>query len=345
MRPFTLEAFSISRKTLAGALNKAKDSTQVFGWYPVEEKDNGLNDEATAWQTFYDWLPLTEDQVFAAPQIALNPLFACYDEDLGLRLNEQGDTESGSLEKQAKTQRFGYHRETYEEHIRKVWQCYQHRFADKHRLDHVSQRLEKALGLPPGSVALLIKLVIACHDAAKLTDGWQKPINAYQRDVGMRPAQFGEFLAHSDYDPNKPDHAEANKRHKRPGHAVEGAIITVNTAVSSLFPTLTPASRNQLKKAYIAAISTHHSPRAVNCSAQLLASGATQEIARVVGIISGHVLNADAMQKLRQQTLEETIEKLLPNPLNPTEQTTYLLYLILVRALRIADQHSFEETL
>jgi CRISPR-associated endonuclease/helicase Cas3 len=344
-RPFTREAFSISRKTLAGALRKAKDSLQVFGWYPQEEKDNGLNDEATAWQTFYDWLPLTEEQIFKAPQIALNPLFAFYDEHLGLRLNEPGNWESKRISHQAQTERFGYHRETYEEHIRKVWLCYQHRFADKHRLDHVSRRLEETLSLPFGSVDLLIRLVIACHDAAKLTNDWQKQINAYQKDIGKKEAQQGEFLAHSDYDPNDPAHNEANKRYKRPCHAVEGAIITFDAVFASVLTDLPNTTRKLLAKAFINAIATHHSPRAIKCSAQTLAAGATHEITRVVQLITGHSFNASAIQKLRQETPEETIERLCPNPLNSAEESTYLLYLTLVRALRIADQHSFEEAL
>ena len=345
LRPFTQEAFSVSRKTLKGALSKAEDRSEIFGWYPEEEKDNGLNDEATAWQTFYTWHPLDEDHVFSAPQIALNPLFACYDEEYGLRLHVEGNWESQPLERQATTQRFGYHRETYEEHILKVWQCYQHRFADKQRFNYVSERLENVLELPSGSIALLIQLVIACHDAAKLTDGWQKAINAYQREVGMFPAQPGEFLAHSDYDPDKPEHDKANKRHKRPSHAVEGAVVTFEAVFASVFLSLPVATRRQLAKAFVAAISTHHSPRSKQCTEQNLASGAKQEIARVVQIISGHILDVDAMQKLREQTPAETIEVYFPNPLDSAQETTYLLYLVLVRALRIADQHSFEEVL
>jgi len=346
IRPFTHDAFSISPHTLMGALKKADSGSEPFGWYPEEGIDNGLEDEATAWQTTYTWRPLNvQDDICKAQQIALNPAYAKYDELLGLQLNMKGGWESPALNRQAATERYTYSRETYEQHIRKVWQCYEHRFADKHRLAYVSKRHEDALNIPAGTVALLIQLVIACHDAAKLTKGWQDQINAYQREIGMSVADRDEFLAHSDFEPDNADHNKANKKYKRPHHAVEGAIITVGAVFDSAFIDLPTTTRSQLAKAFFAAISRHHSPRSTQCTEQMLAPGARKEIGALVQRISGHNLGTKAMQKLLEQTLSESIERYIPNPLNFAEQTTYLLYLTLVRALRISDQHSFEEVL
>jgi len=341
--PYRREAFSLPIGVLLGAFKEARENqpSRIFAWFPDERQPDDLYD-----QTTYEWKPVNSDEdILKAGWVALNPAFAAYDERLGLFLNEPGSWESPALPKPLTVERSGYVRETYEEHIKNVWNAYQRHFAAKERLRFVGQRLEKSLGLPAGEFDTLTWFVIALHDAAKLTEGWQKAANEYQRAVGCLPAQSGEFLAHTDYDPANTEQQKANKRFKRPPHACEGAYAT-GEAICAYLASILPADYEQTTrdtvKAYLATISTHHASSASKIQKQQrLMQGAVQEIKRVTEAVAGMTLPSDFEKKvLVDIPAEDRLDELFPKP---QDGECYLLYLLLIRSLRIADQHSFEK--
>lgn len=343
-QPFTLEAFSLSSKILLGAYSKTQESTKVFAWWPKERATDELDDEKYK-KTIYDWEPVNcETELTRAMQIAINPAFANYDSDLGLQLLKEGNYTSAKIVKKYQTESFGYTRETYEEHIHLVWLSYKSRFEKWKRLDFVSRRLEHSLGLPVGTIEKLIKFVIACHDAAKLTKNWQCEVNKYQIAIGGNPARHNEFLAHTDHDPKNSVHIEEEKKCKRPPHAAESAILTCRAVTSYLSAELPTEILKKIMGAYIIAISTHHSPGNRQCSAQKLMPGASEEIYRVIQAVSGLSLPAEFTNDLLteiQETKGTELSKHYPRP--QSDGDYYLLAMILTRALRISDQHSFEE--
>lgn len=337
--PFAYEGFSLPYSVVIGAWRKAKESGkgEIFAWYPKERPQDDLYDSTT-----YEWLPVnSEREMRLAPRIALNPAFAAYDELLGLRLNTAGKWQSPLLPRRPKTERTFYVRETYEEHIRKVWYAYIRYFSTKSRLAFAGSRLERALGMQEGSFDRLLRMVIAFHDTAKMTESWQEAVNGYQAAVGGKPAGLGDFLAHTDYDPANAEQKALEQRFKRPPHALEGGVATC-AAVASYFAALSPQSQDGVVRAYLAAIGTHHSLTASAIKEkQRLMAGAAQEAVRV----AREVVGLSLPEKFGNEIVTDIPkwEKLNEKFPQPQDREMFLLYLLLVRALRLSDQHSFEE--
>jgi CRISPR-associated endonuclease/helicase Cas3 len=356
--PYTLEAFSLSSKVLMGFIGKAlktthekdapdeddedwergvefPDATDV-AWWPEDKA--GVTDDLYD-HPVYEWHPVEKSKdVLKASQLALNPAFASYDSDYGLRLGSAGQWQSPPIVKQSKGETFGFSRTSYEQHITNVWLSYQRCFARPQRLGFAARRLENSLGLQRGDVEMLIAFAIVLHDTAKLTVNWQSELNSYQRAVGATPAALGEWLSHSDYDPSNDKHTEANRKHKRPPHAVEGALAN-SAVVAAHLQHLLPARRDQLLKVFIAAVATHHSSSADQSRDQILTDQACQEVVRVASFILGRPLETQDRLLLRQIPKRDRIaQQLFPKP----QDDVYPLYMLLVRVLRLSDQHSFE---
>jgi CRISPR-associated endonuclease/helicase Cas3 len=337
--PFSYEAFSLPISVLMGKFKQASEAApeQIFAWFARERPADDLYNRTT-----YEWQPVNKgEEMLFAPRIALNPAFASYNIHLGLQMNVAGRWKSPLLPQRPATDRPFYVRETYEEHISKVWRACKHHFLDKHRLSHAGRRLEQVLGLPRGTVDLLLRLVIAFHDIAKLTKGWQEAVYKYQIAIGHEPAGIDEFLAHTDYDPLNEFQKNQEKRYPRPPHALEGAISTSDT-VAALFCSLSTPLRDMIVKAYLAAVATHHSPTTSDIrEEQVLMSGAVQEAGRIAREVVGVALTEDLVNRIKNNIprCKRLNEKF---PL-PQDGEAFLLYLLLVRTLRLSDQHSFEE--
>jgi CRISPR-associated endonuclease/helicase Cas3 len=340
--PFSYEAFSLPISVLMGKFRAVKEVApdQIFAWF-VSAKERSADDLYD--RTTFEWHPVNaEEDMLRTPRIALNTAFASYDDSFGLRLNVKGNWRSPIVPQRPAVERTVYVRETYEEHIRKVWSAFERHFLVKNRLSYASWRLEKALGLPCGTIDLLLRMVIAFHDTAKMTEKWQDVVNKYQLAVGCEPAKRGEFLAHTDYNPSNDFHRSKESSCQRPPHALESAVAT-GRCVASYFNSIKSSLGEKVVKAFLAAVATHHSPTATTIRReQTLKQGAAQEAVRIAREVVGITLPEEATDTINNKIPEFTnFAQYFPHPQDREE---FLLYLLLVRALRLSDQHSFEES-
>jgi len=278
-----------------------------FEWKPVK----GIND-------------LTEHVVFA-----VHPQVVAYDSDLGFRFQEHGHASTSPEVRLSPRERvgFSYRQEAYVEHIRRVLAALD-RIYDR-EVAWPASRLEARLGLDSGALDRALRFTIACHDAGKLTSAWQRWAHEYQAGIG-RPVTDEVLLAHTDYDSADPNQIEVQKRLrvKKPPHAAEGVAIVLRLAEGLL-----PDKRVGL--AALSAIARHHSPATESVQDKLnLHPRARETLAQALTCAGLPLGPADIPQPVSLQQLHF---------LAKAEQVdTFLVYLFLVRALRLADQASME---
>jgi hypothetical protein len=141
------------------------------------------------------------------------------------------------------------------------------------------------------------------------------------------------MAAHTDYDPNDKGQREAQKKIqlKRPNHAGESGIAAAN-----LFDELCGKS-DALYKAAMTAVFRHHTPTASSYESYKLhpaAHSAIQVALEVVACPSSWIDHIE-MQMAAGEPLGDVLIEFDNRHLSET-----LLYFLLVRVLRLADQRS-----
>ena len=183
--------------------------------------------------------PVAPGEKLPPGRYVVDPSEAAYDDDLGLRLGEPGDDSFPKPAEVPMWTRYNYEEESYQDHIRRVFERDEIRPAALEAIRRLSS--QAVLPDPVRDPERLIDLVIWAHDVAKLTDGWQAA-------HGNRDLQGvdGKPLAHG------------GRESKPPPHAAEGAW-TVYTLIGRL---LQDAGETQETWACaLWAIRTHHGPR------------------------------------------------------------------------------------
>ena len=338
-QPWDLEGLSIRPSTIVKQWKAADDKSNFCDeddsrWFVKKpqliptDKDNAERHLPPKW----DWFPVISDkEIFNAPLLALNPHFVSYSSDLGLQFKATGELSLSPPIVRKEKEKFSYVRETYFEHITQVWKACQRHFINPERLSYAGKRLEQRCGLQEGEFQELLCLVVALHDVGKLSREWQKAIRGYQKERwGENPT---DFLAHSRFNPRDPQDREVEKKYKRPPHAAEGAMMCKGV-FEARFP-------EDVCYAAFSAIAQHHSAHISRVSSQELEAEALKDIqlaAQACGVKS-----ADWQQVeddcVRDDALDTSDFILQPDD----SPDAYLLYVLLVRALRISDQFSFQE--
>jgi CRISPR-associated endonuclease/helicase Cas3 len=278
-----------------------------FQWKPVKR----MND-------------LTEHVVFA-----VHPQVVAYDSDLGFRFQEHGDASTSPQVPLSPRERdgFSYQREDYKEHIKRLLAALDRIYARE--VAWPASRLEARLGLASGTLGQALRFTIACHDAGKLTQAWQRWAHEYQAGIGQ-PVTDEVLLAHTDYDSDNPTQREVQQRlHvKKPPHAAEGVAIVLRLAERVL-----PDPR--VGFAALSAIARHHSPATESVQDRLnLHPRARETLAQALSCAGLLVGPEDIPQPVPLQQLRFLAKA--------DDVDTFLVYLFLVRALRLADQASME---
>jgi CRISPR-associated endonuclease/helicase Cas3 len=278
-----------------------------FQWKPVK----GSND-------------LTEHVVFA-----VHPQVVAYDSDLGFRFQEHGYASPSPEGRVSPRERvgFSYRKEAYVEHIQRLLAALE-RIYDR-EVARPASRLEARLRLDSGTLDRALRFTIACHDAGKLTQAWQRWAHEYQAGIG-RPVTDEVLLAHTDYDSADPNQLGVQQRlsPKKPPHAAESAAIVLRLAERLL-----PDKR--VGEAALSAIARHHSPATESVQDRLnLHPRARETLAQALTcaglpVEPAHILQPVSLQQLRFLAKADQVD-------------TFLVYLFLVRALRLADQTSME---
>lgn len=337
--PFRCEGFSIRLGTLKGWWQKAKhDPARLdLPWllqYPLAEEQKGEMGQ----QLGYTWQPVREEnELDATAVLALHPRLVSYDAETGFRfLPSAGDYRSlPAPGTPAGPGWFQYQQETYVSHIRRVIAIYEKRIAPK--LHYSLEQLEKRLEVAPGTLANTLRVVLAVHDAGKLSKSWQQWAHAYQNSIG-RAVPRDTALAHTDRFTEDHRQAERQIRPRRPNHAAEGAVCCARL--------LTEAARGnrEIVAAALMAVARHHSPRAEEFNQTELIASARQVLEEALRVAVGPAsdLPGLAASLCSQTRTAGNLRNYFLKPPPAESWYGWFAYFLLVRALRLADGASLE---
>ena len=339
LKPFGVEGFSLYRGTLFGAWNKLQQTAQEQGldWslkYPVEA-DNSSPDSRAA--IAYNWHRVENQETLGVwPLFVVHPQLVAYDTEIGFRL-EVGEKPCALsiLDDEAIPEHEfskGYCRETYTEHIEHLLNAYDSGLAAE--LSYAASQLEQKLGVHEGAIDQAIRLCIGLHDVGKLTIGWQNWAHKWQQAVG-EPICGNYMAAHTDYDRTDSSTREIEKQFsiKRPPHAVESV-----RAVAPLLLATFGKAQEVLFRATLTAIARHHAPKADQYQTYELHPAFQTSIETALQMIGDAGQEAQThLEKICRQDQPRSLTGMF---VSPSETLSLLIYLLIVRALRLADQEA-----
>ncbi len=374
--PWQWESFGMHPGTLIGAWETLDDWWREHGdggpfcRKPMPEDVSTDNEAGERLMPRYRWEPVSiAEEVRYTAMVALPPELATYDSPrqgggLGFLLREAATDAPDALpwpvssyqsqrsDREARGRyRDGYEQESYVEHITGLLCAYQQTYLQQ-QMHYPAQVLEEVLGLPAGMIDRAIRLAIACHDIGKLGNRWQTWCERWQtvlaREQGQRYAiQPGKRpFAHTDYDGSQAQRElQRTIKPPRPHHACESAEL----AAIFIEETLVAGTENEqaveaievVARATVAAIARHHAARSQSYSPITLCADARAAIQAGLEVVrQGQHWKYD-LQQIDPSTHEGNVtpdKMTLPTSTNVTET---LLYFLLVRVLRLADQRSF----
>lgn len=365
--PYRYEGIGIRRKALLKWYTNVQESAmeQELDWtikIAISQEATSTNEGAEQrrgieiqWQTHR---PSTHKEdiraacsdIVGSGLIVVNPVLVTYDRDLGFRFAIGTPAPDSPLSPaRAKDKDFGpIHRETYAEHITGLYRAYINQLRD--RTAAARHRLEQHLQLAPNTLDRAIRLMFAVHDLGKLDRVWQEWAHSWQEQVSKLryldrtiPATY--MAAHTDYDSMDASERQAqfHIHPKRPNHAAEST-----QAGKHLIDALA-GNCDALYVAMATAIICHHSAHFRHDHGAWhpdpAAKDAFNEAMRCVGLGNDAEL-LDALKasgkKINWQVGFGAAEGLSEELIDITETNELVLYLFLVRILRLADQKSQE---
>lgn len=316
-------------------------------------------------KTSYMWQPVTNREVIPqALVIALPCQLARYDAELGfilldgtLELKPNG-YQSAPLQVQSHDyESMGSRQTSYQDHIDGLVQAYN--AGIKEQLDYVSRKLEQEMGLPSGMIDHAIRIAVACHDLGKLNQQWQEWALAWQKllyEQQKRPAyalpnpSFCFAKTDNNYSPWQ-NQLQSQVTPKRPHHACESAAIGRGLIGASLGISRTGGEEYKpVLQAICGAIARHHTSQASAYGPVVL-----DECARRAAEKALKIAHQDAVWSYDASRLAMQIPKggdlapetaLTPKLTRPEltngriGELETLLYFVIVRALRLADQRA-----
>jgi CRISPR-associated endonuclease/helicase Cas3 len=273
-----------------------------------------------------------------------------YDKELGFRFElSNGQHVSPERKKQSQWKQYSYELETYAEHIAGLYRAYRQSLYDweskvwrlplQGEVAYTFRRLEEnpEFHLTPGSIDQIVRALFACHDLGKLNVAWQKWAHEWQAQVGqfyggVDMSLTADYMAaHTKFEPTQAQKEAQRALGRRPNHAGESAIAGARVLQSLC------NNNKPLLKASFSAIARHHSAQ-------------TSEYQRYKIHYKGNEAVVEALQEvglpsdLCQQVLDESdgflaFSRYLVD-FDPSTTEEFLLYFLLVRVLRLADQRS-----
>lgn len=368
--PYAWEGISVRRKRLYRWWNEAQEAGKDLEWmlkYP-HSPETIADAEQLRRRKVYEWRTMhqggTSNELATVDLLVINPALVSYDDILGFRFAPGDPDFSQPAPAPQKRQRndsdgpFSYKRETYAEHIARLYQVYLRQVRDQ--TIAVQRQLAQRLGLGDGidSLDRAIRLMIATHDIGKLNQAWQQWARKWQREARKLPhataaEQPADYMyAHTDYDSDDRDQRDLNKKMgKRPNHAAESAWAALQLlyAISADYPT--PAgidSRNPLYVALISAIARHHAASAEGHVVDFVgdAKETKHRAARQAFDAALQRVGLCDTPQLQGKKVEWSFRSgpdLCRALVEPSNTNEMLLYLLLVRILRLCDQRALSE--
>jgi CRISPR-associated endonuclease/helicase Cas3 len=212
-----------------------------------------------------------------------------------------------------------YKKDTFYQHNKALLNCFETEFNPT--MKFVFNELEKYWGKQV-DWKKLIQLAICLHDYGKLNAAWQKPMKEFQRrKTGIDNSI--EVLAHIDYD-DTVDKELAKECHikNKPPHAGIGAM--------QAYEILYEDCSEEVAKVVCNAILKHHSPETKSFVDFSILDYCINE---VIFLFKEYSLKGVFIKKENGEALDDIV---------PTKDKEWMLYLFIVRILRLCDQKATE---
>lgn len=346
--PWAYDGFSLHPSTLAQGYKQAEEMVDPETPWIMRTARSVTNEEdAQANQPpQYSWKQQVWEsgEVFDMAVLAVHPTVVRYDTELGLRFEPSTDTSQSPLrERKTQRERYSYELETYAEHVAGLYNAYCNPVGKylplRDEIAFIAQVIEEneRFRLSSGAVERMLRALFVCHDLGKLNVAWQQWAHQWQREVGRFygnqdmsiPADY--MAAHTKFEPTDDQKEAQRKIGKRPNHAGESAMAAMHLLFSV-------GERNEpLWKAAMTAVFRHH-------------SASTSSYEPFVAHEAAHTALAEALSAVdlppelgNQVTWQIPVSTSLSRVLVDFSKRNLeeaLLYFLLVRVLRLADQRS-----
>jgi CRISPR-associated endonuclease/helicase Cas3 len=212
-----------------------------------------------------------------------------------------------------------YKKDTFYQHNKALLNCFEMEF--KPNLKYVFNELENYWGKAI-NWEKLIQLTICLHDYGKLNVAWQKPMKEFQkRKTGADNPT--EVLAHTDYDDSTDrELAKECKIKSKPPHAGIGAM--------QAYEILYDEYSEEVAKVVCNAILKHHSPETQSFVDFNISDYSIKVIKQ---LFEEYSLKENFIKMEKGESLQDIL---------PTKDKEWLIYLFIVRILRLCDQKATE---
>jgi CRISPR-associated endonuclease/helicase Cas3 len=354
LTPYAWRGFSLFQGTLRGWIKELREKDEFRPWmiqFPVEivadpapDKDDPLKDVKRVIE--YSWERVThEGMIDLSPVFVVHSSLVSYDEEHGFRLKPaEQPLDFTMLEQEppvsmARQYETRYALEDYAEHIGKMLSVYRQQSTLARQLSSVAQRLSSSsdYSVTVEQIERAVLLAIALHDVGKLQVEWQKWSHAYQQAI-HEPQPEHKMIVHTHFMPQQqPLHKQAEealRQQKRPPHAAEGAWASWPIIVEAL------DGDERLSKAVFTAITRHHSSFASTIEPYILHQYAQEAIGEALTLIG---LPTQFSTRTTMQGRLFVKEGALDGKLlDSGDIQQWLIYTLIVRALRLCDGKSLE---
>lgn len=370
--PWRWQSFSLYTGSVYKAFDELMEKAAEIGHVRIDDDGEAepewvmlrlfqREDPAETYQPkiYYWWQEVKEkDELEGALVVAIHPKLARYTPECGLELavpnDEPWQPRGRKSFYQPDRDRISKW-ETYQEHISRLLQAYHiaRDYYDDIRRQYVSRqalknemaysfaRIEQTLGLPSGTVDNAARYVIAGHDVGKLNVGWQAWMHCWQEHPMINnPAPVIEMIARPDNDGSDEQYQAQKTIGSRPNHAAESAYSLLDLTrnwCANLHAQ--PEIKETFYRAITSAIVRHHTAShhgAISNPFSLDPHGrpALTEAFQMAGLTD---LDLSVVAEAFEAEETEDLEYLLVEPDNPVQM---LLYMLLSRVLRLADQRA-----
>ncbi|MDE0631758.1 MAG: CRISPR-associated helicase Cas3' [Caldilineaceae bacterium] len=343
--PWHYDGFTRSPGMVAAAFNSLEKIVDgetpwiMQSAYPISDRVKRGEEAPSRQPAEYRWVSVGDGAEAAKSLVlAIHPSIAQYSSELGFRFATTGLSADQHIApvrpKKGEPTSYNYRRETFSEHVMGLLRAYQNA---QYEIAFATRRLEERMRFPHGTLDRMLRILFVCHDLGKLSSDWQKWAHEWQRQVGMfygdadMSVPIDYMAAHTDFEPTAEQKQLQRKLRKRPNHAGESAVAAIPLLEDFC------AECEALFRAAMSSIARHHHPSTdsyQSFAGHLAAGKAVQDALRAVGfspILAERVdLTMDGREPLSRMLVRFDARHL----------DEVLLYFLLVRTLRLADQRS-----
>jgi len=267
--------------------------------------------------------------------VALNSDYIGYNSEFGLDFENPNGIQSSVIENN-RPPAYAILSDSYQEHIE--WMIAYYR-QDKSHFYPLS-RIQKDY-FSDFDFEMSLKYILIMHDYGKLNQKWQSIVNEYQKIKYNKTGKEWKniFLAHTDFDPNNTEDCKIQEQvGKKPDHAGIGAVVSLK-----ILPLLLRWPKNRETRSLLQIIATtiirHHAAFADHSPDYKIRKEA---VAMVKSLLETHIPNLQEDVFYNESFYSGKSEDLLPYEIQFSDPLDTFIYFILVRMLRLSDQHSFE---